>query len=76
MESLVGKRAVMAVDLPNKKLRIKDHVEILGWWKMPLMNGEARSDKRTQLRNRSLERPSIEGEVDFTDVVIPEQLFL
>ncbi len=71
MESLVGKKAVMAVDLPNKKLCMKDRVEILGWWKLPLKD-EDRLEKRTQLRIRSLERPGIEEDVDFADIVIPE----
>ncbi len=71
MESLVGKKAVMAVDPPKKKLYMKDRVEILGWWKLPL-KAEDRLGKGTQLRIRSLERPSIEEDVDFGDIVIPE----
>lgn len=72
MQSLVGKKAVMAVDLPNKKLYVKDCVEILGWWKVPLPLGEDRLNKRTQLRIRSLDRPNIEEDVDFADVLIKE----
>ena len=72
MESLVGKKAVMAVDLRNKKLYIKDRVEILGWWKVPLPIDGDGCEKRTQLRIRSLERPNIEEDVDFADVLIKE----
>ena len=72
MESLVGKKAVMAVDLPNKKLYMKERVEILGWWKVQSPIGEDQLKKRTQLRIRSLERPGIEEDVDFADVFIKE----
>ncbi len=71
MESLVAKKAVMAVDLPKKKLYMKECVEIVGWWKLPLKD-EDRLEKRIQLRIRSLERPSIEEDVDSADIVIPE----
>ncbi len=72
MESLVGKRAVMAVNLPNKKLYTEDRVEILGWWKvLSPIDGDG-CEKRTQLRIRSLVRPNIEEDVDFADILIKE----
>ena len=72
MERLVGKKAVMTGDLPNKKLYIKDRVEILGWWKAPSPIDGDGWEKRTQLRIRSLVRPNIEEDVDFADVLIKE----
>ena len=72
MESLVGKKAVMAVDLPNKKLYMQDRVEILGWWKVPSPIDGDGWEKRTQLRIRSLERRNIEEDVDFSDVLIKD----
>ena len=70
MSSLKGKIAVMAVNLPDKKLFVKDRVEILRSWKEALFLGEALLGKRRRLRIKSLERPGIEEEVDFADVLI------
>ena len=70
MYSLKGRIAVMTVDLPGKKLYLRDRVEILKSWKVPLFLGESLLGKRRKLRIKSLERPGIEEDVDFADVLI------
>ncbi len=70
MYDLKGKMAVMAVSLPAKKLYIGDRVEILRSWKVPIFLGKAPFGKRRELRVKSLERYSIEEDVDFADVLI------
>ena len=72
MDSLKGKKGVMAVDLPRNGLYMKDRVQILGSWKVPLFIDEDRLGKRRRLRVRSLDRPDIEGDVDYADVLIGE----
>jgi hypothetical protein len=70
MDLLKGKKEIMAVDLPGKALYIKDRVEILRSWKEPIFNG--RLGKRTKRWIKSLDRPGVEVEVDFADVLIRE----
>jgi len=70
MPALKGKKAIMAVNLPDKKLYLKDRVEILRSWKVPLLVGKDLLGKRRKLRIKSLERPGIEEDVDFADVLI------
>ena len=70
MDLLKGKTGIMVVDLPSKTLYIKDRIEILRSWKEPILNG--RLGKRTKLWIKSLDRPGIEAEVDFADVLIRE----
>ena len=70
MDSLKGRIAVMAVDLPDKNLYLRHRVEILRSWKVPLLMGEALLGKRRKLRIKSLERPGIEEDVDFADVLL------
>ena len=72
MDLLKGKKAIMAVDLLSKTLYIKDRVEILRSWKEPIVNGEDRLGKRRKLWIKSLDRPGVEAEVDFADVIIKE----
>jgi hypothetical protein len=60
MDGLRGKKATMAMDLPGKKLYMKDRVEILKSWNVPLIIGRDRLGRRRKLRVRSLERPGIE----------------
>ena len=72
MDSLRGKKATMAMDLPGKKLYISDRVEILRSWKVPLFIGGDRLGRRRKLRVKSLENPGIEADVDFADVLIKE----
>jgi len=70
MPTLEGKKAIMAVNLPDKKLYLKDRVEILRSWKVPLFLGKDLLGKRRKLRIKSLERPGIEEDVDFADILI------
>ena len=70
MDSLKGKKATMAMDLPEKKLYKRDRVEIVRSWKVPLFIGGDRLGKRRKLRVKSLENPGIEADVDFTDVLM------
>jgi hypothetical protein len=72
MDHLKGKKAIMIVDLPNKTLYIKDRIEILRSWKEPIVKGENRLGKKRKLWIKSLDRPGIEAEVDFADVLIRE----
>jgi hypothetical protein len=72
MDSLRGKKATMALDLPGKKLYMRDRVEILRSWKVPLFMGGDRLGRRIRLRIKSLENPSIEAAVDFADVLMRE----
>jgi len=74
MDKFKGKRAIMAVDLPKKKLYMRDRVEILKSWKEPLFIGQDRLGTRRKLRIRSLDRPDIEAYIDFADVLIRESL--
>ena len=72
MDLLKGKKAIMVVDLPGTTLYIKDRVEILRFWKEPIFIGEDRLGKRRKLWIKSLDRPGVEAEVDFADVLIRE----
>jgi hypothetical protein len=72
MDLLRGKKAIMAVDLPHKTLYIKDRIEILRSWKEPIFSGRDRLGKRRKLWIKSLDRPGVEAEVDFADVLIRE----
>ena len=72
MDGLRGKKATMAMDLPGKKLYMKDRVEILKSWNVPLFIGGDRLGRRRKLRVKSLERPGIEVDVDFADVLMIE----
>jgi len=72
MDLLKGKKAIMVVDLPGKTLYTKDRVEILRSWKEPIFIGEDRLGKRRKLWIKSLDRPGVEAEVDFADVLIRE----
>ena len=74
MDKFKGKRAIMAVDLPKKKFYMKDPIEILGSWKEPLFIGQDHLGTRRKLRIRSLDRPDIEPDIDFADVLIRESL--
>ena len=70
MDSLRGKKATMAVDLPGKKLHTRDRVEILRSFKVPLFISGDRLGRRRKLRVKSLENPGIEADVDFADVLM------
>jgi hypothetical protein len=72
MDSLKGKKAIMAVNLPDKKLYIKDRVQILRSWKETLFIAKDRLGTRRKLRIKSLECPDIEADIDFADVLIRE----
>jgi len=72
MDSLRGKRATMAMDLPGKKLSLRERVEILKSWKVPLFIGGDRLGRRKKLRVKSLENPDVEADVDFADVCLSE----
>jgi len=72
MDSLKGKKAIMALDLPHKQFYMKDRVVILKSWKEPLFIGQDHLGTRRKLRIKSLEIPDIEADVDFADVLIKE----
>ena len=72
MDSLRGKKATMALDFPGKKLYMRDRVEILRSWKVPLFMGGDCLGRRRKLRVKSLENPCIEADVDFADVLISQ----
>ena len=72
MDSLRGKTATMAMDLPGKKLYLRDHVEIIRSWKVPLFIRGDRLGRRRKLRVKSLKDPGIEADVDFADVRLSE----
>ena len=72
MDRFKGKKALMAVNFPKKKLYLKDRVEILRSWKEPLSIGGDRLGMRRKLRIKSLENPDIEADIDFADVFITE----
>lgn len=70
MPAFKGRIAVMAVGLPDKNLYLRGRVEILRSWKVSLFLGEALLGKRRRLRVKSLDRPGIEDDVDFADVLL------
>ena len=72
MNDLKGKKATMATDLAEKKLYMKDRVQILRSWKEPLFMGKDHFGTRRKLRVKSLDHPGIEADVDFADVLIRE----